>query len=126
MTTTFEYGKDWTFGAAGGFGGGGRGGAAVPDSLDVTGNLVFAGNGYVINKSGADPYKGIDVKGKIIVVAGVPAEVVAAQNAGRGGRAGRGGDAAATPAPAGGAQPAARPCSSRESAGRSVQRLLDA
>jgi Zn-dependent M28 family amino/carboxypeptidase len=88
VTTTFEYGKDWTFGAAGGFGGGGGGGrgGAVPEGLDVAGNLVFAGNGYVINKSNTDPYKGIDVKGKIIVVAGVPPEVAATQAAGRGGR----------------------------------------
>ena len=55
----------------------------------MTGNLVFAGNGYVIDKTNTDPYKGIDVKGKIIVVAGVPPEVAAAQAAGRGGR-GRG------------------------------------
>ena len=26
--------------------------------LDVTGNLVFAGNGYVIKKGDVDPYKG--------------------------------------------------------------------
>ena len=105
VTTTFEYGKDWTFGAGGGFGGGGGGrGGGVPDSLDVSGNLVFAGNGYVISKTSTDPYKGIDVKGKIVVVAGVPAEVAAAQAAGRGGRGGRGG--AADAAPAGGAQAA--------------------
>src|ERR1039458_3153230 len=48
QTTTFEYGKDWTFGAGGG---GGRGGAPV-EALEVTGNLVFAGNGYVIDKTG--------------------------------------------------------------------------
>jgi len=89
VSTTFEYGKDWTFGAGGGFGGGGGGrGGAVPENLDVSGNLVFAGNGYVITKSSADPYKGIDVKGKIIVVAGVPDEVAKAQAAGRGGRGG--------------------------------------
>ncbi|HUB78639.1 MAG TPA: M28 family peptidase [Bryobacteraceae bacterium] len=84
VTTTFEYGKDWTFGAGGGRGGG------VPDGLDVSGNLVFAGNGYVITKSGDDPYKGIDVKGKIVVVAGLPEEVAKAQAAGRGGRGGAG------------------------------------
>jgi hypothetical protein len=95
QTTTFEYGKDWTFGGGAG-GGGGRGGAAV-EALDVTGNLVFAGNGYVIDKTNTDPYKGIDVKGKIIVVAGVPPEVAAGQAAGRGGR-GRGGAGAAAPA----------------------------
>jgi len=86
ISTTFEYGKDWSFGAGGGFGGG-RGGG-VPDGLDASGNLVFAGNGYVITKTGDDPYKGIDVKGKIIVVAGLPEEVAKAQAAGRGGRGG--------------------------------------
>jgi Peptidase family M28 len=85
VTTTFEYGKDWTVGA----GAGGRGGpAAAP--LDVNGNLVFAGNGYVIKKGDVDPYKGIDVKGKIIVVAGLPEELAALQGGGAGGR-GRGG-----------------------------------
>jgi len=105
VTTTFDYGKDWTFGAgaAGAAGGGGRGGA-VPDGLDVTGNLVFAGNGYVVTKTSTDPYNGIDVKGKIIVVAGVPAEVAAAQAAGRGGRGG--GATAPAAVSAGGAQAA--------------------
>ena len=81
--TTFEYQKDWTIA-----GGGGRGASAQP--LDVSGNLVFAGNGYVIKKTNTDPYQGIDVKGKIIVVAGLPSEV-AAQQAANGGRGGRGG-----------------------------------
>ena len=84
-TTNFEYGKDWTVGAPGGFGGRG----AAPESLDVSGNLVFAGNGYVINKDKANPYEGLDVKGKIIVTAGLPSAIAAAQAAGRGGR-GRG------------------------------------
>ncbi len=53
---------------------------------------MFVGNGYVINKTSIDPYKGLDVKGKILVVAGVPAELAAMQAAGRGG--GRGGAAA--------------------------------
>ena len=85
-TTDFEYGKDWTFGAGGGFGG--RGGP-TPEALDLSGNLVFAGNGYVINKTNANPYQGIDVKGKIIVTAGLPEPLAAQQAAGRGGR-GRG------------------------------------
>jgi Peptidase family M28 len=84
QTTAFEYGKQWT---AGGGGFGGRG--AAPEGFDVSGNLVFAGNGYVINKTKADPYEGLDVRGKIIVVAGLPAEL-AQQGGGRGGR-GRGG-----------------------------------
>jgi hypothetical protein len=112
QTTTFEYGKDWTVGGAGaGAGGGGGRGGAVPEGFDLSGNLVFAGNGYVVNKTNINPYQGIDVKGKIIVVAGLPAEVAAAQQAGgRGGR-GRGGAAAAAPAPApaAGAATAAEP-----------------
>ncbi len=52
--------------------------------------MVFAGNGYVINKSKINPYEGLDVAGKIIVVAGLPAEIAAQQAAaGRGGRGGR-------------------------------------
>jgi len=59
--------------------------------------MVFAGNGYVINKTKTDPYQGLDVKGKIVVVAGLPAELAAQQAAaaaaggGRGGRGGGGG-----------------------------------
>lgn len=90
-TTNFEYGKDWT--AAGG---GGRGGS--PEAFDFSGNLVFAGNGYLLNKTNVNPYQGIDVKGKIIVVAGLPAELAALQNAagrGRGGAGGGGGRGAA-------------------------------
>ncbi len=95
-TTDFEYGKDWTVGGGGGFGGGGgRGGAAV-EPLDVSANLVFAGNGYFINKTKINPYEGIDVKGKIIVVAGLPPELAAQQGGGGRGRGGRGG--ADTPA----------------------------
>jgi hypothetical protein len=84
-----EYGKDWTVAA------GGRGAGPV-QAIDVQGALVFAGNGYVINKQKLNPYEGLDVKGKIIVVAGLPPEVAAQQAAG--GRGGRGGAAAAEPA----------------------------
>ena len=91
----------------------GRGGPAI-DALDVNANVVFAGNGYVINKSKTNPYEGLDVKGKIIVVAGVPAELAAQQAAG--GRGGRGGANAAPAAaegagatPQGGAGTAANP-----------------
>jgi hypothetical protein len=95
VTTTFTYGRDWTAG------GGGRGGGAA--ALDISGNLVFAGNGYVIDKTKTNPYEGLDVKGKIIVVAGVPAELAALQGGGGGGRGagaggGRGRGGAAAPA----------------------------
>lgn len=88
-TTDFEYGKDWMVG-----GGGGRGGPAVA-AADISAPLIFAGNGYVIPKSNIDPYAGLDVKGKVIIVAGVPepmaAEADAAGAGARGGRAGGGG-----------------------------------
>jgi Zn-dependent M28 family amino/carboxypeptidase len=86
---TFEYGTEWMLGG-GGFGGGGRGGFGTGDPVEIAGApLVFVGNGYVITKSNTDPYKGLDVKGKILIVAGLPAELAAQQAAGRGG--GRGG-----------------------------------
>lgn len=82
----FEYGKDFTMG--GGFGLG-----AVPQqTLDASGGFVFAGNGYWLNKSGANPYEGLDVSGKFIVVSGVPQEI--APQAAGGGRGGRGAPAA--------------------------------
>jgi hypothetical protein len=83
-TTDFEYAKEWTLVA------GGRG-APPLEPLDITGKLVFAGNGYVINKGNIDPYQGLDVKGKIVVVAGLPAELAAQQAAAANGRGGRGG-----------------------------------
>jgi len=99
QTTNFEYTKDWSVAAAG------RGGPSI-DALDVNANVVFAGNGYVINKSKTNPYEGLDVKGKIIVVAGVPAELAAQQAAGgRGGRAGANAAPAATEGAGAGATP---------------------
>jgi peptidase M28-like protein len=74
QTSTFEYGKDWVVAPAGGFRG-----LPPAESFDASGNLVFAGNGYVINKTNANPYEGLDVRGKIIVVAGLPAELAAQQ-----------------------------------------------
>lgn len=73
-TTSFEYGKDWSVTAA-------RGGPGL-EPLDISGNLVFAGNGYVINKSKINPFENLDVKGKIVVVAGLPPELAAQQNGG--------------------------------------------
>ncbi len=69
-TTDFEYGKDWTVVA------GGRG-APPLEQFEAAGNLVFAGNGYVINKTNVNPFEGLDVKGKIVVVAGLPPQLAA-------------------------------------------------
>ncbi len=80
-TSTFEYGKDWSLN-------GGRGGPGL-QPLDVSGNLAFAGNGYVVTKTHIDPFSGLDVKGKIVVVAGLPPEI-AAQMAANNGRPGQG------------------------------------
>ncbi len=88
VTTDYEYGKDWTVAA------GGRGAPPV-EALEAVGNLVFAGNGYVINKTNTDPYAGQDVHGKIVVVAGLPPELAALQAAA--GRGGRGGGAVQNP-----------------------------
>ena len=46
----------------------------VPNAVQATleGPLVFAGNGWVIKSKNANPYEGIDVKDKIIVVMGQP------------------------------------------------------
>jgi Zn-dependent M28 family amino/carboxypeptidase len=104
QTTELAYTKDWSVVA------GGRGGPPL-EAFEVTGNLVFAGNGYVVNKTKLNPYEGVDVHGKIIVVAGLPAELAAQQAAGGGGRGGRGRGGAAgvgqagagTPPEAGGA-----------------------
>src|SRR5580698_2436353 len=60
-TTEFAYTKDWSVVAAG------RGGPQM-NTLQVSAALVFAGNGYVVNKTKTDPYQGLDVKGKIVVV----------------------------------------------------------
>ncbi|MEK6629149.1 MAG: M28 family peptidase [Acidobacteriota bacterium] len=102
---TFEYSRDWMIGAGGGFGagiggGGGRGDAAAAPADLAGAPLVFVGPGYVINKTNTNPYQGIDVRGKVIVVAGVPPEMAAAQAAAA--AAARGGAAAGAGAAAGG------------------------
>lgn len=74
QTSTFDYGKDWVVAPVGGFRG-----LPPAASFDASGHLVFAGNGYVVNKTNVNPYEGVDVRGKIIVVAGLPAEVAARQ-----------------------------------------------
>ena len=78
-TTSFEYSRDWTVPAGGC-------GAPPLEPFDAEGKLVFAGNGYVIHKTNIDPYQGLDVQGKMIVVAGLPPELAAQQAGGRGGR----------------------------------------
>jgi len=72
-TVNLEYGKDWSVNS-------GRGAAPV-EPLEFTGNMVFAGNGYTIEKTKTNPYAGVDVKGKIVVVAGLPPEIAAQQAA---------------------------------------------
>jgi hypothetical protein len=112
---SYEYAKGWTVGAGGGgfgggFGGGGGRGGGGAEPADIVGApMVFVGNGYVINKTNANPYQGIDVRGRVMVVAGTPIELVQAQQAavaaaaargaaggaaGAGGRGGRGAAAA--------------------------------
>jgi hypothetical protein len=94
----FEFGKDWTAAA------GGRGAPPI-HAYDVTGSMVFVGSGYVMNKGGADPYAGLDVKGKIVVVAGAPSDpTLAAQLAAQAAGGGRGA------APVAGAPPPLQPC----------------
>ena len=96
--TDFEYGKEWSTTA------GGRGGAPLQPvetngklAVDVSGSMVFAGNGYTVTKGNVNPYDGLDVKGKIVVIAGVPPEIAAQQAAaGRGGRGGGRGAAGAS------------------------------
>jgi len=74
-TVELEYGKDWTISP-------GRG-AAPLEPGEISGNAVFVGNGYTIEKTKTDPYAGLDVKGKIVIVAGVPPEIAAQQAAAR-------------------------------------------
>jgi hypothetical protein len=78
----FEYGKDWVLNA-------GRGAPPV-DAFDAAGSVVFVGNGYVIHKTNINPFEGLDVKGKIVVVAGLPEEIRAQQAAARSGGAAQG------------------------------------
>lgn len=68
QVTSFDYERDWFFGTPGSP-------VQLSAPLDVSGALVFAGNGWLIRKTNADPYKGIDVRGKIVVVSGKPPEL---------------------------------------------------
>ena len=48
-------------------------------AANTNGALVYAGHGYMIAAKGVDPFKGLDVKGKILVVAsGLPAGITQA------------------------------------------------
>ena len=58
--------------------------------------MVFVGDGYVINKTNTNPYEGMNVRGKVLVVAGVPPELAAAQQAAAAAARG-GGQAGAAP-----------------------------
>lgn len=45
-------------------------------AVSANGNIVYVGHGYIFKKKGIDPYQGVDVRGKIVVVAaGLPKEV---------------------------------------------------
>jgi hypothetical protein len=60
----------------------------IPNAVaaSLTGPMVFAGNGWVIKSKNLDPYQGVDVKDKIIVVVGglgFPKGVTRADLAGR-------------------------------------------
>lgn len=57
-------GKSYTFG---------DGIKSATKGVTATGKLVYVGHGYMFKKKGIDPYTGVDVKGKIMVVAsGLP------------------------------------------------------
>jgi hypothetical protein len=49
----------------------------VGGSGDVSGQLVFAGNGWFVKSKDIDAYKGIDPKGRIAVIFGSPFETTA-------------------------------------------------
>jgi hypothetical protein len=74
QTATLEYGRDWLVAPSGGFRG-----LPPAESFNASGQLVFAGNGYLLSKTSVDPYQGLDVRGKIIVVAGLPPELAPEQ-----------------------------------------------
>lgn len=58
-----------------GFGDGFRGASS---GFQADGRAVYVGHGHMVKKKGIDPYAGLDVKGKILVVAsGLPKDVTA-------------------------------------------------
>jgi Peptidase family M28 len=58
------YGRTWLVST------GGRGAPPLTGGSFADAALIFAGDGYVM--SGHNPYQGLDVRGKVIVVAGLP------------------------------------------------------
>ena len=86
----FEYGEGLDGRAPAAMGGGGRRRRAARTSRRRRSSS--SGNGYVINKTNTNPYQGIDVRGKVMVVAGLPAELARLQR--RRPRAGAPADAA--------------------------------
>ncbi len=67
-SSNFEYGKSWIIP-------GGRFGGSPVEAIKISGNLFFVGDGYVVKKTNVNPYEGIDVKGKIVIAAGLPSEL---------------------------------------------------
>ncbi|HEY7856579.1 MAG TPA: M28 family peptidase, partial [Terriglobales bacterium] len=86
-----RYGSGWMLTPAQG-----RNAAPLAGGEFTNAGVVFAGNGYVIG--GQNPYSGIDVRGKVVVVAGLPPALVAYQAAMAAARGGRGAAAGAPPA----------------------------
>jgi hypothetical protein len=79
----FEYGKDWTTSA------GGRGAPPLVP-IDVTGNLVFAGNGYVINKTNVNPIRAWMSAARLSLLPGCPLNLPHSRQPRAAGRGGRG------------------------------------
>lgn len=48
----------------------GDGFLATPVATDISGGLVFGGHGWVVNGKKINPYEGLDVKDKIVIVTG--------------------------------------------------------
>ncbi|HXE32198.1 MAG TPA: M28 family peptidase [Terriglobales bacterium] len=86
-----RYGHDWMVNVPAG-----RNAPPLQGADIANANLVFAGNGYVIGSD--NPYQGLDVRGKVVVVAGVPPALASYQEAMAAARGRRGGAAGTPPA----------------------------
>ena len=63
----------------------GAGFKAASGAVKATGGLIYVGHGYVFRSQGIDPYQGLDVRGKVLVVAsGLPKTAGAADMIGLG------------------------------------------